>query len=71
MQTAYDTWRIRVHKGSGSLLIVLPSRYCKRHHVSAGDVLTLKGDFEDAPPRLFTEKELQSINRRKGQLSND
>lgn len=66
MQIRYDTWRIKVHKGSGSLLVVLPARYCKRHGIKAGDKLTLKGDRNDGPPTLYTQKEFIIADAAKG-----
>lgn len=37
MQTAYDRFEMKVHKGSGSLLVVIPHRICERLNIKTGD----------------------------------
>ena len=38
-QTAYDRFEMKVHRGSGSLLVVLPYRLCQRLHIRPGDTV--------------------------------
>ena len=39
MQTAYDKFEMRVHKGHGSLLVTIPYLLCEREKIKVGDVV--------------------------------
>ena len=39
MQTGYDRFEMRVHRGHGSLLVTIPCRVCRREKIEAGDVV--------------------------------
>lgn len=39
MQTGYDKFEMKVHKGHGSLLVTLPYRLCERDNIKAGDLV--------------------------------
>lgn len=39
MQDAYNRFRMKVHKGHGSLLVTLPYQLCRREKIKAGDMV--------------------------------
>lgn len=39
MQTAYDKFEVKVHRGHGSLLVTVPYLLCRREDIKAGDTV--------------------------------